>query len=87
MIRCVSEFKYLNRVELSAFVSDLLGVIVRGLVDLQQPGGLRQRPQSVYSIRALKFLLLQPLLQVTDVTPEQTQTPPTCSDLVVTSVP
>ena len=68
----VSRTKYLNRVELSALLSDLLGVVISGLVDLQQPGGLRQRPQSVYSMRALQLLLLQPFLQVTDVAPEQT---------------
>lgn len=65
---------YLNSVELSARLTDLLGVIICGLVDLQQPGGLGQRPQSVDGIRALQLFLLQPLLQVTDVAPAGTET-------------
>lgn len=65
--------KYLNGAEFGAFFSDLLGVVISGLVDLQQPGGLRQRPQSVDSVRALQLLLLQPFLQVTDVAPKQTR--------------
>ena len=65
--------KYLNGVQFSACAGDLLGVLVGGLVDLQQPGGLRQRLQSVHRIRALQLLLLQPFLQVTDVTPTQTE--------------
>lgn len=64
--------KNLNRLELSAFLNDLLGISIGGLVDLQQPGGLRQRPQGVYGVGALELPVLQPLLQVTDVAPEQT---------------
>lgn len=63
----------LNRLEFSAFLNDLLGVSVGGLVDLQQPGGLRQRPQGVYSVGALEVPVLQPFLQVTDVAPKQTR--------------
>lgn len=66
--------KYLNRVEFSAFFCDLFGILISGLVDLQEPSGLRQRPQSIHGIRALKVLLLQPLLQVTDVTSMSHQT-------------
>lgn len=75
----------LNRVELRAFFSDLLGVIIRGLVDLQQPGGLSQRPQSFDGIRALKVLLLQPLLQVTNVTSAHRQTLGTSMIFVITA--
>lgn len=45
--------RHLNRPELRALFGDLLGVVVGGLVDLQQPGGLRQRLQSVDGLRAL----------------------------------
>ena len=70
---CVAWITYLNRVEFGAFVADLFGVVISGFVDLQQPGGLRQRPQSVYSIRTLQLLLLQPFLQITDVASKQTE--------------
>lgn len=63
--------KNLNGLEFSAFLNDLLGISIGGLVDLQQPGGLRQRPQGVYGVGALELPVLQPLLQVTDVAPEQ----------------
>lgn len=61
----------LNGLELGAFLNDLLGVSIGGLVDLQQPGGLTQRPQGVYGVGALQLPVLQPLLQVTDVAPKQ----------------
>lgn len=56
--------------ELGAFPNDLLGVSVGGLVDLQQPGSLRQRPQSGDGVGALEVPLLQPFLQVADVAPK-----------------
>lgn len=61
----------LNGLELSALLYDLLGVSIGGLVDLQQPGGLTQRPQGVHGVGALELPVLQPLLQVTDVAPTQ----------------
>lgn len=64
---------YLDGVELTAFFCDLFGVIIGGLFDLQQPGCLSQRPQSVNSIRALEFLLFQPLFQIADVTSKTTE--------------
>lgn len=68
--------KNLHGLEFGALLHDLLGVAVGGLVDLQQPGGLRQRPQRVDGVGALEVLVLQPLLQVTDVAPEQNGTDP-----------
>lgn len=61
--------QHLHRPQLRALFSDLLGVVVGGLVDLQQPGGLRQRLQGVDGLRALQLPLLQPLVQVADVAP------------------
>lgn len=67
--------KHLNGPELRALLYDLLGVVVGGFVDLQQPGGLRHRLQSVYGLRALKLPLFQPFIQVTDVAPGQERKP------------
>ena len=64
--------RHLDGVELGAVVGDVLGVLVGGLVDLQQPGSLGQRLQGVHGAGGPQSLLLQPLLQVADVTPDHT---------------
>lgn len=50
-----------------AALGDLLGITVRGLLDLQQPGHLRKRLQGVLGCAGLQVLVFQPLLQVADV--------------------
>ena len=63
---------HLDGVELGAAGSDVLGVLVGGLVDLQQPCGLGQGLQGVHGAGGPQPPLLQPLLQVADVTPDHT---------------
>lgn len=58
----VASVTNLDGLELGALLHDLFGVSVGGLVDLQQPGGLRQRPQSVDGVGALEVALVQPFL-------------------------
>lgn len=59
---------YLHGGKRRAVLTDLLGIIVRDLLDLQEPGCLRQRLQGLFGIAALKVLVLQPFFQVADVT-------------------
>lgn len=60
---------HLNRWELVASLLDLCCIVIGGFVYLQEPGSLRQRPQSLHNIVALKTFIPQPLFQVTDITP------------------